>query len=247
MGGVIEMSRGADFALRLFHSLFYLRHNGRRQEHLASLGLDLRDKRVLEVGAGIGDHTTFFVDRNCSVFALEARADNCEAFQVNFQMGQYKKPTSVQLLQGDLMSSYQKIPGTFDIVYCYGFLYHVADPAAALKVMADRCTDLLLLELCVSTGDEESINNVGEVAASPAQAFDGTGCRPTRPWVLNTLRTMFDHVYVPVTQPAHEEFPLDWSAARPEGMLSRAVFVASRKPLDLPLLTEELPMIQRAA
>ncbi|MCA9092129.1 MAG: SAM-dependent methyltransferase, partial [Planctomycetaceae bacterium] len=79
------------------------------------------------------------------------------------------------------------------------------------------------------------------------QAFDGTGCRPTRPWVLNTLRTLFDHVYVPVTQPAHEEFPLDWSAARPEGMLSRAVFVASRKALDLPLLTEELPMIQRAA
>lgn len=247
MSSAVNLTREVDFAMKLFHSLFYLRHNSRRQEHLASLGLDLRGKRVLEVGAGIGDHTTFFVDRDCEVFSLEARPDNCRAFQVNFQAGLYKKPTPVQLLQGDLMSSYHKIPGTFDIVYCYGFLYHIADPEAALKVMADRCTGLMLLELCVSQGEEELIHNVGEVAASPAQAFDGQGCRPTRPWVRNTLRTMFEHVYVPVTQPSHEEFPLDWNAARPEGMLSRAVFVGSRKPLDLPLLTEDLPMIQRAA
>lgn len=44
-------------AERHFHSIFYLRHNARRQEHLATLGLDLGNKSVLEVGAGIGDHT----------------------------------------------------------------------------------------------------------------------------------------------------------------------------------------------
>ncbi len=38
----------------------YRRHNSRRLEHLATLGLDLAGRKVLEVGAGIGDHTSFF-------------------------------------------------------------------------------------------------------------------------------------------------------------------------------------------
>lgn len=53
-------------------------------------------------------------------------------------------------------------------------------------------------------------------------------------------------VYAPLTQPAHEEFPLDWTAPRQPGTLSRAVFIASRQPLDHPLLTTELPDRQRA-
>ena len=39
------------------HSENYLRINGRRLEHLASLGLPLDGRTVLEVGAGLGDLT----------------------------------------------------------------------------------------------------------------------------------------------------------------------------------------------
>ena len=60
----------------VFHAPFYLRHNQRRLEHLASLRLPLRETSVLEVGAGIGDHTGFFVDRHCDVTCLEAREEN---------------------------------------------------------------------------------------------------------------------------------------------------------------------------
>src|ERR1700682_5619401 len=56
-----------------FHSSSYLRHNASRQEHLATLGLDLNNKSVLEVGAGIGDHTTFFLDRGCEVLCTAPR------------------------------------------------------------------------------------------------------------------------------------------------------------------------------
>src|SRR5580704_12589348 len=50
-----------------FGSPWYQRHNQRRQEHLASLQLDLVSKSVLEVGAGVGDHTFYFLDRDCTV------------------------------------------------------------------------------------------------------------------------------------------------------------------------------------
>src|ERR1700689_2103588 len=68
-------------AYEVFHSPNYLRHNARRLEHLASLGLDLHGRSVLELGAGIGDHTTFFLDRDCSVVSVEPRPENCHLFR----------------------------------------------------------------------------------------------------------------------------------------------------------------------
>ncbi len=46
--------------LACFQSEHYQRHNEKRLEHLASLNLPIADSTVLEVGAGIGDHTGFF-------------------------------------------------------------------------------------------------------------------------------------------------------------------------------------------
>jgi hypothetical protein len=51
-------------------------------------------------------------------------------------------------------------------------------------------------------------------------------------------------VYATTTQPWHEEFPLDWNSVSDSGALTRAVFVASRTPLDNPVLTESLPTVQ---
>ena len=48
-----------------------LRINRVRQEHLASLGLELHGKSVLEVGAGIGLHTDFFEERGCDVLSTD--------------------------------------------------------------------------------------------------------------------------------------------------------------------------------
>jgi len=64
-------------ALEDFHSVSYLRHNARRLEHLASLNLDISGRSVLELGAGVGDHTTFFLDRGCTVTCVKPRAENC--------------------------------------------------------------------------------------------------------------------------------------------------------------------------
>src|SRR5438045_257276 len=46
-----------------FLSPAYQSHNIARLQHLDSLGLDLSGKRVLEVGAGVGDHTLFYLYR----------------------------------------------------------------------------------------------------------------------------------------------------------------------------------------
>src|SRR5690242_1107048 len=52
-----------------FLSPAYQQHNVARLQHLDSLGLPVCGKRVLELGAGVGDHTIFYLHRNCKVLA----------------------------------------------------------------------------------------------------------------------------------------------------------------------------------
>ena len=237
-------AEAARFAYGEFRSAPYLRHNARRQEHLASLGLDLRGKSVLEVGAGVGDHTTFFLDRGCSVVSLEPRDENCRVFEMALaQLAEtgYEGLARHQLVQGEVASLDDCIRGSFEVVYCYGLLYHLADPLAALQALSRRSTELLLLETRVSFGAHEAINPEAEQAGHPTQAVGGMGCRPTRPWLFARLKELFAHAYVPRTQPSHDEFPVDWTAPPAEEHAARAVFVASRRPLENPALLDYLP------
>ncbi len=115
--------------------------------------------------------------------------------------------------------------------------------------MAKHCTKMLLLETCVSPGQDKAINLCEEVQENPTQSYSGTGCRPTRPWLLETLKRYFDYVYIPKTQPSHPEFPTDWtdSSLDDSTHLKRAIFIASRQELKNPLLLTELPDTQEQA
>jgi hypothetical protein len=99
----------------------------------------------------------------------------------------------------------------------------------------------------VSFGEHEAINLIGENAADPTQAAHGTGCRPTRPWVQARLAEHFKYVYMPVTQPSHSEFPLDWTAGNSGSLVHRALFIGSREPIANPLLAETLLTYQGEA
>ena len=63
----LGLGRRSEDPFAVFLAPTALAINQARQSHLASLGLDLANKRVLEVGAGIGLHTPFFRERGCEV------------------------------------------------------------------------------------------------------------------------------------------------------------------------------------
>ncbi len=221
--------------LRVFNSLHALRTNARRQEHLASLGLPLAGKTVLEVGAGPGEHTHFFLDRGCKMLVTEVRQENLDLIRQRYP--------DVEARQLDLEHPPAAGDEKFDVVYCYGLLYHLSSPAGAIEFMARSCRELLLIETCVSPGQDLSVNVITEDPEEPSQAFSGKGCRPTRPWIFAELKKHFPFVYLPRTQPWHEEFPLDWTVP-PKTLLVRSVFIASRNPLANGLLAAEIPSHQ---
>ena len=165
-----------------FETLYYQRHNKRRQEHLASLRLPIAGKSVLEAGAGIGDHTSFFLDRGCKVVSTDGRAQLVNLLKTRHQ--------SIKTFEWNVETPPPKGLEASQIVYAYGLLYHTANPKIALEHMASLCVETLLLETCVSFGPQEAIHFENEVD-DPTQALQGIGCRPTRPWIFNNLKKLF--------------------------------------------------------
>src|SRR5262249_18313373 len=144
--------------------------------------------------------------RGCHVHATDARPLHVTLMQQRFAT--HPRATAAIL---DLDPPPIEKPATFDVVMCYGLLYHLSDPAAALTYFADACEDLLLVETICGQGDEHAVNPWTENAALAGSAFSGFGCRPSRAWVMAQLRARFPFVYAPTTQPNHYEYPIDWT------------------------------------
>lgn len=223
--------RGASQSAAVFETRDALHLNRARLSHLASLELDLTGRRVLEVGAGIGLLTAFFEERRCRVVSTEGRADNVAEMQRRFPRRE------IRHLDLDRESDLSSL-GRFDVAFCYGTLYHLAGPRQALDALA-RVADMLLLETCLTPGAHVDAHPVRE-GPSHNQALAGVGCRPTRPWIMETLRALWGHAYTTIDQPNHPDFETDWLVPYKHGN-HRAVFVASRAPLDRPKLTMSLP------
>lgn len=217
-----------------FLSSAYQQHNIARLQHLESLGLGLAGSSVLEIGAGIGDHTLFYLYRNCRVVAVEGRPRLARKISERLD---------VTALVIDLDKEPERLEqlGHFDVVHCYGLLYHLSNPAR-LFASTSRVGNRLLLETCVSFGDEGRTNGCEEDRAIFSQALHGKGCRPTRQWIFEKLKLQYEYVYATKTQPRHPEFPTEWDA--PDNLrqpLSRAVFIASHSSISNPNLLTELP------
>ncbi len=206
--------------------------NEARLKHLATLNLPIENKSVLEVGAGIGLLTGFFEERGCKVTSTDGRKQNVAEHKRRHPERRLatlnlEKPGAIDAM------------GKFDVVFCYGTLYHLANPEPALEALS-RISEMILLETCLTPGEDEAVPNIKELLFAN-QALAGTGSRPTRAWVLNRLKRFWGNGYMSMTQPARPDFPLDFSV--PATTLNvRGVFVGSKQPLSNPLLTTEVPV-----
>jgi len=224
-------------ALAHFSSPHYQEHNRARLRHLESLGLPLSHSRVLELGSGPGDHTGFYTQRDCTVVSVDARQDCLSVLNKRFP--------SVRTVVCDLNAPDQLLEfGIFDVVHCYGILYHLEDPTKLLACIGQACRGLVIVETCVRPDNSDRVEIVDELREDYTQSSTGRGCRPTRKWVFKKLGSSFPFVYHTRTQPHHPEFPVNWNDLSSAPPLIRAVFVASKYPLDLPSLSPVLLDIQ---
>jgi SAM-dependent methyltransferase len=217
--------------------------------HLASLNLPIAGRSVLELGSGPGDHTGFYLDRGCWVRSIDAREQTLAVLK--------QRHPSVETRRADLdtTNSLYCYRG-FDVIHCYGLLYHLEHPEWLIRDIGKTCDKFAIL--CTAVSSSSKIENITtrEDPSDDTQSPSGKGCRPSRSWVFTELSKWFPHVYSTATQPDNEEFPLDWDAItntptwdgithhNPQVPTLRCVFVASKFPIDNPLLIAGLPYHQ---
>jgi SAM-dependent methyltransferase len=201
--------------------------NEARLGHLESLGLPLSGRCVLDVGGGVGHLARFFVERACDVVSTDARSENVA------RMHELYPSLAGHVL--DVETDDLESLGRFDVVFCYGLLYHLENPLLALCKLTGVCDSLLLIEtmICDSL---LPILRLDDETLSLNQALRGLAHRPSPTYVAMALDRMgMQHVYAPVEPPDHPDYqvePLGDLAFEREGHLLRAVFVAAREPLD---------------
>ena len=258
--------------LRTFASAETRDYTAQSQLHLATLepAIALAGRSVIEVGAGIAQHTPWLLDHGCAVLSTDGRASNVAFMQRWMDAGcaRRQRVAEHESSRGSFASGILDLespPPRFhvaEVIYAYGVLYHLADPASALKWMARHASEMVLLSTCVALdpGHDETLHAldekklVGEAASVANQALSH-GTRPTLAWLLRTLKLNFEYVYMPATPPRHREYVQDWEGVaavggrgdteqssctvrRTDGVVfpphgaARGVFVASHVALD---------------
>jgi hypothetical protein len=102
-----------------------------------------------------------------------------------------------------------------------------------------------VVETCVQADAAQPVDTVDEPVEDFTQSSTGRGSRPTRQWVFQALNGCFPFVYQTQTQPGHPEFPVNWKDLTHAPPLVRAVFVASKQPLNLLSLSPRLLDVQQ--
>jgi len=210
-----------------FYQMPHLQINTARLDHLNKLQLPIEKKSVLEIGSGPGLLTPFFTEKGCQTLSLEGRKENIDAFKIN-------NPKSDVMLFDCESSDWSSIKEA-DICFCYGLLYHLSTPSEFVRNVSSKVKEFIIIETAISNGiSDNGINIIDESKGDYAQALNGFGCRPTRKFIWDTLKSIYPYVYMPVFQPEHEDFPKYYS----NGGTQRMIVIGSNIPLNNTMLSD---------
>ena len=103
---------------------------------------DLRGKRAIDIGASDGFYTRALIEAGADVVAVDYRPKTASGFWVMERaLGR-----SIEHRHANIYDLPSLGLGRFDLVLCLGVIYHLPDMARAFRILADLCSDQLLLE-----------------------------------------------------------------------------------------------------
>ncbi|MGI8608648.1 MAG: class I SAM-dependent methyltransferase [Candidatus Dormibacteria bacterium] len=211
----------------LFDQPFYVEVTEARLRHLDWMRLTLAGKSVADIGCGIGRLSQFFADQGADVTCVDGRAENIEILKRDYP-GRIAHVIDVET---DRLLDI----GSFDVVFCYGLLYHLADPLGFLRRAEKICGETMILETKIVDYQSPQLLLIREFD-DPTMGLHHVACRPSSAYIAACLRHVgMSHVYNPARLPDHADFRYrrrDDGAHMHAGVPMRDIFVASRKPLD---------------
>ncbi len=193
------------------------------REFLPDLMRDLGLHTAVDVGCGVGYFSTFLREMGFDVLALDARLGNVEEAaerhpEIAFRVANVEDPAIQE-------------HGAFDLVFCFGLLYHLENPLRAFRNLFALTRKLLLVESMAVPG-ERPILHLQDEPPLEDQSVTSIGCYPTEASLIKIAGHVgFPHVYRLSRLPNHEEFEATWGRKRRRTMLACA-----KLPLNHPSL-----------
>jgi hypothetical protein len=201
-----------------------LKINDARVRHLQYVLVRLVPDRVLEVGAGIGEITKGYLHLANQIVLTEGRK---RLLRISKKRVRDSKITHVSLdveSEPENQRFFERYPHPFDVLICYGLLYHLSNPQVFLKTFAPRCSTMIL-ETVVSFASETFVT-VGEASLTNQAIHQGN--RPNPDWLMKELLHYYKFVSVCTVTPNHEDFV--WTKRdKPPTATPRMIFVASNQ------------------
>jgi SAM-dependent methyltransferase len=181
-----------------------------RFKHFDYMNIYLKDKTVLELGAGIGNHTKFLKEKMPrKIVSVEGRADNLEILKKRFLSPDGKTkitPTyNVVPVLHDLEKPMSFPDEKFDWIYNYGLLHHLKNPFKFIKSLSSINHDAMVLETRVElTGGE----NVSDEPTHKSNSLKGKCSRPNLDKLIELLKTIYSNVSCSEQQPEHDWYDI---------------------------------------
>jgi FkbM family methyltransferase len=175
---------------------------------------------AVDAGCGVGFFSQTLAECGLHVCGFDGRAENVAEARRRFP--------GIPFEQADVQDRTILRLGRFDLVLCFGLLYHLENPLLAIRNLRGLTEKCLLLEsMCLP--DEKPSMLLREEPHQGDQSLTDMACYPSEGSLVKMLyRAGFGMVYRAIPLPDHEDFRETTEHAR-----RRTVLLASSAAIDL--------------
>ncbi len=223
-GVPVTISQRADVKRQPFDQLHYqklIRARGETIQNVLRRVKPLLDlSTAVDAGAGVGFFSQTLFDCGLHVCGFDGRTENVNEARrrfphIPFECADVQDPAVLEL-------------GKFDLVLCFGLLYHLENPLLAIRNLRGLTEKCLLLEsMCVP--DEKPSMLLREEPREDDQSLTDVAYYPSEGSLIKMLyRAGFAFVYHVFPLPDHDDFRDTHEHRR-----KRTVLFASAVPIDL--------------
>jgi len=175
---------------------------------------------AVDAGCGVGFFSQTLTECGLQVCGFDAREENIEEARRRFP--------GIPFGQGDIEDAKIASLGRFDLVLCFGLLYHLENPLRAIRNLRSITGKCVLLEsMCVP--EESTTLLLRQEPRQDDQSLTELACYPSESSLVKMLyRAGFAKVYRVALLPDHDDFRATAEHAR-----RRTVLVGCPLPIEV--------------
>lgn len=159
---------------------------------------DTNSRTALDVGCGFGYFSKYLKDLGLEVTAFDGRIENVTEARIR------NPDVNVEVHNIEDLSIVKC--GQFDVVTCFGLLYHLENPFCAIRNLSSLTRKICIIETVISPYSSP-LTALIEEGEGQDQGLNYVAQIPSESWVIKVLyKAGFPFVYKTIVLPDHQDF-----------------------------------------